>query len=209
MSESPRPRIPGRRLAGMGTSESESPSNDPIKGVARSKPLPNLCNVLLSEPCIRPPTVSISGGAILSIFLSTLPPTSLAFFHTLEPMSAKRFQKPAAISLSLTIKSNHTLYHTPLTLLKLNNMSPGFFAKLWSGIKKVGKGVVNAVRKAKQLRAAVTEKAMPILSKLPVVGTVLSTMQPAIHYTANNGGRTIIPSPMSIVADKLFDTDAG
>ena len=82
-------------------------------------------------------------------------------------------------------------------------MAPGFWQKVGNFFKKVGTGVVNVMRKAKEIGAKGLLAAAPIISKVPIVGSVVNAIKPAIEYTANNGGRTLL-SPLDKLADRFL-----
>lgn len=82
-------------------------------------------------------------------------------------------------------------------------MAPGWLKKLGEVAKKIGTGVVKVLRKGREIGAKGLLAAAPIISKVPVVGSVVNAIKPAIEYTANNGGRAMF-SPLDKLADRFL-----
>ena len=82
-------------------------------------------------------------------------------------------------------------------------MAVGFWRKLGEVAKKIGTGVVKVLRKGREIGAKGLLAAAPIISKVPVVGSVVNAIKPAIEYTANNGGRAMF-SPLDKLADRFL-----
>ena len=82
-------------------------------------------------------------------------------------------------------------------------MAPGFFAKLFDIGKKIGSAVLNVVDKAKEIGAKAIQTAMPVLEKIPAIGTAVKAFEPAINYVAENNGRTMFTPPLEWVTRRL------
>ena len=80
-------------------------------------------------------------------------------------------------------------------------MAIGFFSKLFDIVKKVGSGIVHGIQKAREIGSKVLLKAMPVVEKIPIIGSVAKVMEPAIKYSADHKGKTVIPVPI----EKLFN----
>lgn len=80
-------------------------------------------------------------------------------------------------------------------------MAVGFFSKLFDIVKKVGSGIVKGVQKAREIGSKLLLKAMPVVEKIPVVGSIAKVVEPGIKYSAEHGGKTVIPVPI----EKLFN----
>ena len=79
-------------------------------------------------------------------------------------------------------------------------MAVGFFSKLFDFVKKVGSGIVKGIQKAREFGSKVLMKAMPVVEKIPVIGQVAKVVEPAIKYSAEHGGKTVVP----VLPEKLF-----
>ena len=83
-------------------------------------------------------------------------------------------------------------------------MAAGFFAKLLALGKKIVKPIVHVVDKAREVGAKIISHAMPVLEKIPVIGTAAKAFEPAINYTSTHGGNTLVTPPLEWVAKKFI-----
>ena len=82
-------------------------------------------------------------------------------------------------------------------------MAPGFFSKLLEIGKKIGSTVLNVADKVKETGAKLISHAMPVLEKIPVIGTAAKAFEPAINYVAENKGRTMFTPPLELLTRRL------